>query len=191
MTPTQLRAWHQEDERLLLHTPIFDVRGIRFRHPARSDGKEFVVIDTTDWVVALAVTPEQEVVMVRQFRFGSNVVSLELPGGIIDPGETAVEAAVRELTEETGYVGTAARLLGSFHPNPAIQRNQNHVVLVENARRSAELAWDPDEELETLLLPAAEAVAAAADGRVTHALMVNALFLLDRHVRASAGRADV
>lgn len=137
------------------------------------------MIDAADWVVAVAITPTDEIVLVRQYRFGSETMSLELPGGIIDAGESPIDAAQRELIEETGFIGTHARLLGSTHPNPAIQRNRNHIVLIENVRCERPSAWDEHEELEVLVWPIEEALAAARDGRITHALMLNALLLYE------------
>jgi len=118
---------------------------------------------------------------VRQFRYGINDFSLEVPGGVIDAGEDPVAAGVRELREESGYVGTRARLLGSVHPNPAMQSNRCHLVLVEEARREAELEWDPDEEFEIVTMPVAETFALAAAGGITHALVLNALLLFQPH----------
>lgn len=188
MTPPVLRPWTRESDRLLLRTSVFDVRAAQFRHPARTTTPEFVVIDAPDWVVAVGLTPGGEVVLVRQFRFGAGAFSLELPGGIIDPGEDPVAAAVRELAEETGFVGSRARLLGSTHPNPALQGNQNHIVLIEEVRMERPLAWDADEEMETLLWPVEQALAAARDGRITHALMVSALLIFEPIWRSRAGR---
>lgn len=193
MNPPPPIAWTRESDRPLLHTRIFDVQAVRFRHPARDEAGEFIVIDAPDWVVAVALTPRGQLVLVRQFRFGSGELSLELPGGVVDAGETPVTAAQRELAEETGFAGPRARLLGSTFPNPAIQGNRNHIVLIEDVEPIRPLAWDVDEEIETVLWPADEALAAARDGRITHALMLNALFLFEsaRRARPAPGAGAV
>ncbi|HEX2861258.1 MAG TPA: NUDIX hydrolase, partial [Lacunisphaera sp.] len=134
-----------------------------------------------DWVNVVALTSAHQLVLVRQFRYGTDDFSLEVPGGVIDPGEDPVAAGVRELREETGFVGSSARLLGSVHPNPAMQNNRCHLVLVENARREAALEWDPDEELEVVTRTVDEAYALAYNGGITHALVLNALLLFRPH----------
>ena len=105
-------------------------------------------------------------------------------GGVIDAGEAPLAAGVRELAEETGFTGTAARLLGSVHPNPAMQNNRCHFVFVEGARRTAPLDWDEDEELQTLTLPVDEVLAMAHNGGITHGLVMNALMLFEPVWRA-------
>ena len=94
---------------------------------------------------------------------------------------------MRELREESGYVGTSARLLGSVHPNPAVQSNRCHLVLVEGARPEATLDWDPDEEFEILTKPVDEVLALAAAGAITHAMVLDALLLFTPHWRRRAG----
>lgn len=172
--------WERLTRTSRLQTPILEVCGVRYRHPRRGAEREFVVVEAPDWVNVVAVTPEHQLVLVRQFRYGINAFSLEIPGGVIEPGEDPAAAGARELQEETGYVGTAARLLGSVHPNPAFQSNRSHFVLIENAVRSAELAWDPDEEISVSTAPVAEVLAWARDGRITHGLVLNALMLFER-----------
>ena len=130
-----------------------------------------------DWVNIVALTPEEDVVLVRQFRFGIETLSLEVPGGVIEAGEDPVAAGLRELREETGFVGSRGRLIASVHPNPAIQNNRCHLVLVEDVRRDAATEWDADEEIEVVTLPLAEALARTRDGGITHALALNALHL--------------
>lgn len=162
-------------------TKIFDVKRTAFRHPDRTTERDFFVIDAPDWVNVIALTPDRCVVLVRQFRYGIDDFSIEIPGGVVEQGEDFLAAGLRELREETGYVGSSARFLGSVHPNPAIQNNRCHLVLVENARLESELAWDPDEELEVTLKPVDEVYALAYSGGITHALVLDALLLFSPH----------
>lgn len=173
---TAPRRWERGAERLLASTRIFDLKEVAFRHPERKTERGFVVIDSPDWAKVAAVTPDGRLVTVRQFRYGTDAFSLELPGGIVERGEDPVAAAVRELREETGFEGARARLLASFHPNPAIQSNRCHLVLVEDAERRAEVAWDADEEIEVGAAPVAQVLAWGREGRITHSLALAALF---------------
>jgi 8-oxo-dGTP pyrophosphatase MutT (NUDIX family) len=175
--PRPPQRWKKLGAREVAHTRIFSVESVDFHHPHRAAPQDFFVINAPDWVNVLALTPDHRLVLVRQFRFGSNDFSLEIPGGVIDGGEDCVAAGVRELREETGYVGRAARLLGSVRPNPAIQNNHCHLVLVEDARADARLDWDPDEEFEILALPVDEVYARAYRGEITHAMVLDALLL--------------
>jgi ADP-ribose pyrophosphatase len=174
---SSLPRWEKGASRSLAATRIFDLRGVQFRHPARGTEREFVVIDAPDWVNVLALTPDHRLVMVNQFRYGIDAFSWEIPGGMIDAGEDPVAAAVRELQEETGYVGTSARLLGSVNPNPAIMNNRCHLVLVENVVSKEAQEWDDDEEIELTTLPVDEVYAWGQSGRITHSLVLNALLL--------------
>ena len=167
--------WHKLDEKVVHRTRIFDLRSALFRHPVRQTEKDFIVVHSPDWVNVLALTPDHQLVLVNQFRFGTDGFSLEIPGGVIDLGEPPLDAGLRELREETGYVGTNARIIGSVHPNPAIQSNRCHLVLVENAVRSAEVDWDPDEEIEVLAAPVDEVYRWAQTGKITHSLVLDAL----------------
>jgi len=169
-------------------TRVLELRSARYRHPTRGTERDFVIVQAPDWVNVLALTPDGRLVLVRQFRFGVDAFSLEIPGGVIEPGEDPVEAGLRELREETGFTGRGARLLGCVHPNPAIQSNRCHFVFVEEAVRTAALEWDADEEIEVTTVPVDEVFAFARGGGITHSLVLNALLLFEPYWRALKGR---
>ena len=180
--------WEKLGQTTKAKTVVFELQSVRYRHPVRGTERDFVVVRAPDWVNVLALTPDGRLVLVRQFRFGIDAFSLEIPGGVMEVGEDPVEAGLRELREETGFTGMRARLLGSVHPNPAIQSNRCHIVLVEDAVRTASLEWDTDEEIEVTTVPAEEVFALARSGAITHGLVLNALFLFEPHWRARKGQ---
>jgi 8-oxo-dGTP pyrophosphatase MutT (NUDIX family) len=177
--PGELTPWKREGERVLASTRVLELKSVRYRNPSRGIERDFTVAHAPDWVNVVALTPDGRLVLVRQFRFGSGEFSLEVPGGVIEAGETPVAAGLRELSEETGYGGGAARLLGTVRPNPAIMDNRCHIVLVDGAVPSGPMHWDFDEEIEVSTAAVADALAWARSGRITHSLTVAALMLFE------------
>lgn len=153
---------------------IFSVRRETAVSQTSGIAHEFVVIEAPDWVNVIPLTPNEEVVFVRQYRHGTRSVTLEIPGGMAHRGETPEEAGARELLEETGFRGDRVVSIGSVYPNPAIQNNVCHTVLVEGARRVADPTPDPAEEIETQLIPLSEIPRRIREGEITHALVVAA-----------------
>jgi len=142
-----------------------------------ASGDEFVVVtlDLTDWCVAVARTTDGDFVFVEQHRHGVNASTLEPAGGVVDEGETAEEAARRELFEETGYRAAGVTSLGWVHPNPALSGNRTHFFFFDGVVREAEPETSSDERLGVVLFEETEVRAAVRDGRITHALSVLAL----------------
>jgi ADP-ribose pyrophosphatase len=137
--------------------------------------REIFVFDCPDWCNVIAETDEGELVFVWQYRFGTEALSLEIPGGVIDPGESPETAALRELREETGYEAASVELLSVVEPNPALQGNKCFTYLARGARLVGPTAFDDLEDLEVALVPRADIAAILDSGQITHALVVSAL----------------
>jgi ADP-ribose pyrophosphatase len=173
-TPT-LRPWRRRSVEPAGSYRVFQVRRLELEdEQGRSRGDAFV-LSSREWCNVVAVTADDQVVLVWQYRFGSDALSLEIPGGVVDPGESPLEAARRELLEETGYAADAVEPLLVLAANPAIQDNRCHTFLARGARRTTPTKFDAQEELETVLVPAARIADLLDGGQVTHSLVHSAL----------------
>jgi 8-oxo-dGTP pyrophosphatase MutT (NUDIX family) len=175
-----IKPWEKISSKLIGDFRIFKLRSDIAVNPRTGREHDFYVLDSVNWVNVIAVTPDRQLVMVEQYRHGSNTVELEIPGGMMDAGETdPVATAVRELREETGYAGGNARLLGKIHSNPAILSNVTYTVLIENCRLQHGVEFDSGEDLITRLVPVAEIPKLVADEKIGHSLVVVALYHFD------------
>ena len=172
----KIRKWEKRGSRPLSDHRIFQLREDTVVNPRTGNEHKMVVLECPDWVNIIALTPEREVVMVEQYRQGSETVELEIPGGMMDPHETnPVATALRELQEETGYTGDNARLIGECFANPAIMNNRVHTILVENCRLTHEVQLDDGEDLATHLVPANDLPRLVKEQKIQHSTIVAAL----------------
>ena len=187
-----LKPWPTVRKKQLGDYRIFSLRSEEKLSPRTNLTHEFFILDCVNWVNVIAVTPDNQLVMIEQFRHGSNTVELEIPGGTMDASDASpVATGVRELQEETGYAGDNPQIIGQVFSNPAILSNTTFTVLVQNCRLQHEVQLDSGEDLVTRLVPIAEIPDLVRNTKIRHSLVVVALYHFDLWRRDPARRAAI
>ena len=179
-----IKEWAIQKRRQLGDYAIFKMRQDTSRSPRTGRDHMFIVLDAPDWVNVLPVTSAGQVVLIKQYRHGTETITVEIPGGMVDPedGDPA-QGAQRELLEETGYAADEFVLIGSVAPNPAFLDNRCYTYLATNARRVQEPQFDGSEDIAVMEVPLADIPDMIGDGRITHALVVAGFYHLDHYYR--------
>lgn len=185
-----LSKWKILNKELLIDARIFKVFSQHSTHPLTKKEHRFSVIESRNWVNVIALTKENKVLLIRQYRAGIDDISLEIPGGVVDETDVdPVATGVRELAEETGYTGEQAKLIGWVNPNPAIQGNTCYFVLVKNCKKTQNTNFDACEEIETELADLKDIPELIRTQKISHALVHCAFqYLFLNHPLSLEGR---
>ncbi|WP_394823295.1 NUDIX hydrolase [Pendulispora albinea] len=175
LEPPRIQKWNLSASRTEGSYRVFDVLHHQVTDHLGASRRDVYTMTCPDWCNVVAVTPDDRVVLIWQYRFGSDALSLEVPGGVIESSEAPELGARRELLEETGYTAPSWELLTTVEPNPALSNNRCHMFLARGAQPTHPTAFDDQEECEVVLVPAAQIAELLDQGRITHALAVLAL----------------
>ncbi len=172
----ELKDWPRLKSHILGDYRIFRLRQDTRVSPRTGQEHNFFVLDTGDWVNVVPVTPDDKIVLIRQFRHGIARVTLEIPGGMVDGDELPASTARRELLEETGYEAEEMIHIGTVTPNPAILSNHCHTFLARNARWVSQPSLDGSEDIRVEMVDAAKVPELITSGQITHALVIAAFY---------------
>ncbi len=137
---------------------------------------EKLVLEYGTWATIVALTRAEEVILIRQYRHGIGRVIWEFPGGCVDPGESPLEGAKRELLEESGYTGSFWVPTGAISPNPDNHNNLIHTFLATDVEKVSAQHLDPNEEIEVFPTPIDQVIRMALEGEFLQAMQISALF---------------
>jgi ADP-ribose pyrophosphatase len=180
MSSGKIKPWEKLSSRRVGDFRVFTVRSDVKVSPRTGRQHDFYVIESVNWVNVIALTKAGQLVMIDQYRHGSNTVELEIPGGMMDPEDASpLEAGLRELREETGYEGTQAEVIGQIYANPAIMSNICYTVLVRDCELKHAIQLDHGEDLATVLVDLAEIPKLVRSGKIGHSLVAVALYHFD------------
>ena len=176
-----IKKWKKNSSKYLLENKIFKMREDSVTSPKLGSDHKVWVMEVPTWVNIIPLTPEGEVVLVNQYRFGTEQASLEIPGGMADPGENPKTAAVRELKEETGFESNEVIEIGRVESNPAIMSNHTYTYLALNCKKLGDQSLDGTEDIEIIKKHIDDIPKLIREGTIQHALVISAFYFYNLH----------
>lgn len=172
----EIKAWELLDSRYLIREPWLTARKDCFRLPDGVVMEDYYTLEYPDWVNVIAITEDHLFIIEQQYRPGAGKVSHEICAGVCEEGESPLEAARRELLEETGYSGGEWTYYMSLSANAGTMNNLSHTYIARGVKRTAEPALEPTEDIKVELLTLEELKSLLTSGRVIQALMTAPLW---------------
>jgi len=182
-----MEKWLSEDKKRLGDFKIFTIDSVKRTSPDTGISGEFYTVNPPNWMMVIPVLKDNNgtdcFLMVKQYRHGSDSVTLEFPAGMVDPGENVNNTVVRELSEETGYKAENITKIGEVNPNPAFMTNSITTFLAKDLVKVGEQSLDEHEEIEVLLVPINEFDKMVGGPIVNSAITLQAYLLYLRSIK--------
>ena len=172
-----MKKWPTIDTEKILDAHVFRYLKVKRQSPTTKEIGEFDIVQCFNWVNVIAITPDEKIVLIKQYRHGIDKVTIEIPGGAVNFNEDKLLAAKRELQEETGYTSENWKMLGKVDANPAFMKNHCETYLALDAIKTHQQNLDPFEEIDVFLEDQKKMVELIKNGEITHSLIVAAWFL--------------
>ena len=171
-----MEKWKTIDSKYIIQRPWATLRGDKLEMPNGNIKEEYYVLEYPTWVNMVALTEDNQVIFVKQYRHGAGKIMVELPAGVVEDNEDPEIAARRELLEETGYAFDDISYVCELFANPATSGNITYTYLLTGGRKVQEQELDPSEDIEVVLMDLQEAKQFLFDNKIGQALHSSALF---------------
>lgn len=181
---SKIKPWKTLNSEELAKFGYFRLRKDKCELPDGRIMPSYYTIEFGDWVNIIPVTRDKKVVLIKQYRHSIGAVTIEIPGGSIDPKltEEPQRAAQREMEEETGYTSSRLELIGTQHPNPALLSNRMHTFIAWDCEKTKEQELDPYEDIETFEVSLSELKNLIETGKITHSIILGSFLLARKHL---------
>ena len=178
-----IKKWKKKSSKYLLNNKIFKMREDLVTSPKLGSDHNVWVMEVPTWVNIIPITTDGEVILVNQYRFGMDKSSMEIPGGMADLNEDPMEAAMRELKEETGYEAKEVIEIGRVESNPAIMSNHTYTYLVLDCEKSSNQDLDGTEDIEIIFKKINEIPSLIKNREIEHALVISAFYFYNLYLQ--------
>lgn len=178
-----MHKWNINSTREIFSSHIVNLEGRMSENPRNGIEDEYYIASFPNWCNVIAITPKDEIVLIRHFRHGSREFEIEFPGGCIDEGEDPLKAGVRELEEETGYIGETPVLIGNISPNPSFQINRCYTIFTKNVKLTSTQSLDDGEDIEVFTMPIKDVPRMIKEGKISNSMIIAAFYLYELHAR--------
>lgn len=172
-----MQKWKTVSSTQIIRDQWISLRADACELPNGSLLRSYYVVDEKEWVHVFAVDDTNRVLTVRQYRYAANAVCIELPGGMVDDGESPLDAAMRELKEETGFTANTWTKVGSVYANPARQTNSIHIFLARDLEQTGTLGFDESEDIACAFMATSEIKQAIVQGGFSQALHIASFYI--------------
>ncbi len=181
----KISEWECLDSEEIADCRVFKVRKNSCVNTATQKESSFFVLENPDWINIIPITQSREVVLIEQFRAGTQEITLEIPGGMVEENEAPLETSKRELLEETGFASNEIVYLGKSRPNPAIQNNWVHFFYATDCEKIAQPNFDEHEDIRTKLVKLDEIESLIENEKITHSLVLAGFYRLQTFLKKS------
>ncbi|MBN2724531.1 MAG: NUDIX hydrolase [Deltaproteobacteria bacterium] len=173
----KIRKWNVVHSEIVFENSFMKIQKSHHCMEDNSRDGDFFRLGFPDWANVIPMTDDGKIILINQFRHGTLEFSTEIPGGVLENGEKPLDGARRELLEETGFTSDDWTYLGKVSPNNAIQTNFCHVFLAKGCRKTHDVQFDDDEEIEMFTATQDELYALVSSGSIKNSVVLSALLL--------------
>lgn len=179
---SKIKPWKTLESEELAKYGYFRLRKDKCELPDGRIMPGYFTMEFNDWVNVIPVTKEKKIVLIKQYRHSVNEITIEIPGGSINPkiNEPIQRGAERELEEETGYTSKNLEFIGFQYPNPALLSNKMHTYIAWDAEKTKDQELDPYEDIEVFEVTLEELKTLIETRKITHSIILGSFLLAQK-----------